>query len=63
MPRRGICNKMHKPKFPMLAVILLIFALVWLLSELGYLTLDIPWIPVILVVIAIGMIFNRFGRG
>jgi len=54
---------MAKSKFPMLAVILLIFALVWLFSEIGYLTLDIPWIPVILAVIAIGMIFNRFGRG
>ena len=51
---------MAKSKFPVFAVILLIFALVWLFSELGYWTIDLPWLPVILVVIAIGMVFNRF---
>lgn len=47
-------------KFPTLAVILLIFALAWIVSELGYFVIDIPWIPLILAVVAIGMIFNRF---
>jgi len=51
---------MAKPKFPVLAVVLLLFALVWLFSDLGYWYLDIPWLPVIVVVVAIGMIFNRF---
>lgn len=51
---------MAKNKFPALAVILLLFALAWLLSDLGYLAIDIPWIPVVLGIIAIGMIFNRF---
>jgi hypothetical protein len=46
-------------KFPVLATILLIFALAWLLSELGYFQINIPWIPVILVVIALGWIINR----
>jgi len=53
---------MARTKFPALAVILLIFAVAWLLSDLGVYFIDIPWIPVILVVIAIGMIFNRFTR-
>ena len=47
-------------KFPILAVILLVFALAWFFSELGYFTIDIPWIPVIVVIIAIGMIANRY---
>ncbi len=51
---------MGKRKFPVLAVILLIFAVAWLLSEVGYLTINIPWIPVILIVIAIGWIINRY---
>lgn len=51
---------MTKNKFPVLAVILLMFALVWLFSDLGYWTIDLPWIPVILGIIAVGMIFNRF---
>ncbi|MEX0920963.1 MAG: hypothetical protein WDZ62_01740 [Candidatus Pacearchaeota archaeon] len=52
---------MKKSKFPVLAVILLIFAAVWFSKEMGYYQIDLPWIPVILGVIAIGMIFNRFG--
>ena len=50
---------MAKKKFPALAVVLLLFAIAWLLSDLEYLVIDIPWIPVILAVIAIGMIWNR----
>lgn len=53
---------MAKRKFPVLAVILLIFALVWLLSDLGVYTINLPWIPVILIVVAIAMIFNRFNK-
>lgn len=49
-----------KKRFPTLAVIILIFAIVWALSDLGYFTLNIPWIPVILAIIAIGMIANRY---
>ena len=53
---------MAKNKFPVLAVILLIVGIVWMLNELGYLIIDVPWIPVILVVIAIGMIANRYSK-
>lgn len=52
-----------KAKFPVLAVILLIFAVTWILDEMGYLGfIKIPWIPVILAVIAIGMIANRYAK-
>ena len=47
-------------RFPTLAFILLVVAIVWLLNELSVITIDIPWIPVILIIVAIGMIFNRF---
>lgn len=50
----------HNPRFPILAVILLIFALVWFFSDLGYWNINVPWIPLILAVIALGIIFNRF---
>ncbi len=49
-----------RKKFPALAVILLLFALFWILSELKILIIDIPWIPVILGIIAMGMIVNRY---
>ncbi|MBU0615941.1 MAG: hypothetical protein KJ601_07665 [Nanoarchaeota archaeon] len=49
-------------KFPIFAVLLLIVAVVWLLSDLGILVINVPWLPVVLGVIAIGMIYNRFKR-
>jgi hypothetical protein len=51
---------MMKKKFPTLAVILLITALTWLLNEMELIALDVPWIPLILIIIAIGMIVNRY---
>ena len=53
---------MVRVKFPTLAVILLVVGLVWLLNEINVIAVDIPWIPVILIIIAIGMIFNRFSN-
>jgi len=53
---------MTKTKFPVLAIILLLFAIAWILTELGMLMINIPWIPVILAVIAIGMIINRYSK-
>ena len=53
---------MAKTKFPVLAVILLIFAIAWAASELEIFTINIPWIPLILAVIAIGMIINRYSE-
>jgi len=50
----------RKPKFPMLAVVLLIAGIVWAINLLGYLKIDFPWLPVILIIIAIGMIDNRY---
>lgn len=53
---------MTKTKFPVLAIILLLFAIIWILSDLGMLMIDIPWIPVILAIIAVGMIINRYSK-
>jgi uncharacterized membrane protein YoaK (UPF0700 family) len=50
----------NKPKFPTLAVVLLILAVIWLINDMGYLAIKIPWIPVILIVVAVGIIINRY---
>ena len=42
------------------ATILLILGIVWLSQDLGYLKINVPWIPVILIIVAVGMIWNRF---
>ena len=51
---------MARAKFPVLWTLLLIFGLGWLVNELGYYTINIPWGPVIVVVLAIGLIVNRY---
>jgi len=43
---------MRKGRFPTLAVIVLVFV--------GYLDIDIPWIPLMLVIVSVGWSFNRF---
>jgi hypothetical protein len=48
--------------FPTFAVVLLVIGVLWLLSELGVMTIQIPWVPVVLIVVAIGMIINRCCR-
>lgn len=47
-------------KFPTLASILLAVGVIWLLQELNVLTINVPWIPVVLIIVAIGLIINRF---
>jgi hypothetical protein len=51
---------MAKSKFPILAVILLVVGIIWLVNELGYLAITIPWVPVVLIIIAVGLIINRY---
>ena len=49
-------------RFPTFAVILLAVGLIWLLNDLNVIAVNVPWIPLIIVIVAIGMIFNRFGN-
>ncbi|MFH1316044.1 MAG: hypothetical protein ABII01_00840 [Candidatus Woesearchaeota archaeon] len=51
-----------KSKFPTFAIILLVIGILWILSETKVLTVNIPWVPVVLVVIALGMIINNFKK-
>ena len=52
----------RRKKFPTLAVIVLLFAIFWLLKELNIFRADVPWLPVILLVIAVGWIVNAVVR-
>lgn len=51
---------MKSRKFPTLAAILLVVGIIWLLTELNLLTISIPWIPIVLIIIAVGLIINRY---
>ncbi|HLD55489.1 MAG TPA: hypothetical protein VJB35_04480 [Candidatus Nanoarchaeia archaeon] len=49
-----------KHKFPTFWVIVLIFSLVWFGNEMNWINLSLPILPVILIIIAIGAIFNNY---
>ena len=49
----------YRRKFPVLGFIILIFASLWLLREMSVVDLRVPWLPIVLIIIAIGIIFNR----
>ena len=53
---------LEKKTFPTFAVILLAVGVLWLLSELKVLTIDIPWWPAILIILAIGWIVNFYTK-
>ena len=47
-------------RFPTLALGLLAVGVIWLLNDLDVISIDIPWVPIIVIIIAVGMIFNKF---
>ncbi|MBD3249096.1 hypothetical protein GF336_03560 [Candidatus Woesearchaeota archaeon] len=53
-------NITPRKRFPTFAVIVLVIGIIWLLGEMGMITIDIPWIPVIVIIIALGWIVNSF---
>jgi len=49
-----------KKRFPTFAFVLLAVAIIWLLNDLKVIAINIPWIPIVLGIVAIGMIINRY---
>jgi len=47
-------------KFPTFGVIVLVLGVLWLLSDLHVISFGIPWLPIILIIVAIGWIVNRY---
>jgi len=45
--------------FPTFAVIILVLAIGWILSDLNIITVKISWFPVVLLIIAIGWIIDN----
>ncbi|MGY4884109.1 MAG: hypothetical protein ACP5NZ_00860 [Nanobdellota archaeon] len=59
MPERRYHRITYRRRFPVLGFLVLIFAGLWLLREMSVIDLRVPWLPIVLIVIAIGIIFNR----
>jgi hypothetical protein len=53
---------MAKKGFPTFAVIVLVLAVLWLLGEMGVLTINIPWFPLIIAIIALGWVINHYSK-
>ena len=51
---------MKKRYFPTFWTIVLLISIAWFMRELGYIEVDVPWLPAILMVIAIGAIVNHY---
>lgn len=49
----------YRRKFPTLAFVILIFSGLWLLREMNIIDIRVPFLPAVLILIAVGIIFNR----
>jgi hypothetical protein len=45
-------------RHPLFAVILLVIGVLWILSDMGVITLDVPWLPLVVVVYAMGKLYK-----
>ncbi|HTZ42191.1 MAG TPA: hypothetical protein VMC07_03225 [Candidatus Omnitrophota bacterium] len=52
----------RKGIFPVAGIILLIIGIVWFLNDINIFSINLPWVPLVLIVIAIGLIVNRVYR-
>ena len=48
--------------FPTFAIIILVLGILWFLNGVGILKVDVPWFPVILIIVSLGWIINHYMR-
>ncbi|MBU0460073.1 MAG: hypothetical protein KJ597_05040, partial [Nanoarchaeota archaeon] len=60
--KSGFCCWSGKKGFPTFAVLLLAIGILWLLTETGTITVDIPWWPVILIIVASGWVIDHYSK-
>ncbi|WP_048831086.1 hypothetical protein [Methanomethylovorans hollandica] len=51
-----------KEIFPTISIIILVTGILWLINELEILRIDIPWFPVVLIIIGIAGIIEFYRR-
>ena len=51
-----------KEIIPTISIIILVTGILWLINELEILTIDIPWFPVVLIIIGIAGILEFYRR-
>ena len=48
--------------FPIFAVIALVLGILWFLSDIGIIATNISWLPLIVIITALGMIAHHHGK-
>lgn len=48
--------------FPCLGFFLLVIGIFWLLQSLGFITIEVPWWPIIIILLGIWLILKRYCR-
>jgi len=48
--------------FPTVPIILLVVGILWLLNSLNVITAEIPWWPIVLIIIAIGLVVGYYRK-
>jgi hypothetical protein len=48
--------------FPTFALVILLIGVFWLLNDLNVLKVNVPWIPIVIIVVAIGWIVDHFAK-
>ena len=56
MKKKNICCG---EGFPTFAFVVLVIGILWLLNDLKIFSFEIPWLPVVLIVVAIGWIIKH----
>jgi len=49
----------HGHGFPAVAGLILLIGALWLLADLEVITLNIPWVPVIVIILSLGVIVKH----
>lgn len=48
--------------FPTFAVIILVLGILWILSDIGMISVTVSWFPVVLVIIALGWLTDHYRK-
>jgi len=51
-----------RKRFPTFAFLVLVVGIIWLLTELGLVRIDIPWLPIVVIVLSLGWILNHYAH-
>jgi hypothetical protein len=51
-----------KETFPTIPIIILVTGILWLINELDILTIDIPWFPIVLIILGIAGVMEFYKR-